>query len=593
MSSVSLLLINKYLAKAKKATKTNNIALAMQYYKAILQNNPNHPLAKKNLHRLQKILPQKHAEFAMLNPSQEKIIYIQQLINSEKSEEANNLCQKLVQIYPLSAIVFDLLSFTLRELKEFDEALLNSNQAIKLNPNLPEAYLNRSAIYAKLHQEKEAIKNYEKAIQLEPTFINDKDYKSLFREYIKNLMQLGKKNTATRLLNKMHQENPNDIDIQYLINHYIKEKNTKIDEVKLLKDQINNQNLDTKERIKIYFSLGALYEKKEQYDESFFYLKKANDLEAITEKNYSIIDKHRNLFSQIKHYFIKHNSHFVNKLKENSPIQHLFILGMPRSGTTLTEQIISSHPKVHGAGELSQINQTCSQYLTRYSNNLEKYLDHNQESRTKHINLPTQSLQIHSQFYKKHIVNLRHDYLKKLASLKIHEKIITSKLPQNHLWIGFILSAFPQAKIIQLKRDPMAICWSLYKHHFNTSTYDYTFQFNSLAEYYHLYSNLMSFWHQQFPNRIYELNYNSLTLHQEKETRKLLDYCELEWSDQCLHFYKHERAVRTASMEQVRKKMYKNSSEAWKKYEKHLNPLLKLLQNNRQQIPLCNNEIIE
>jgi hypothetical protein len=157
--------------------------------------------------------------------------------------------------------------------------------------------------------------------------------------------------------------------------------------------------------------------------------------------------------------------------------------------------------------------------------------------------------------------------------LNVSEKIITDKMPVNFRMIGLILTAIPEAKIIHLTRNPKATCWSNYKHYFANEN-GFTFDQEDLARFFILYQELMGFWHKSFPNKIHDISYERLTTHQEDETQKLLKYCELDWDNNCLNFHKNTRAVHTASASQVRQKMYQGSSDAWKKYEKFLQPLI-------------------
>jgi hypothetical protein len=228
---------------------------------------------------------------------------------------------------------------------------------------------------------------------------------------------------------------------------------------------------------------------------------------------------------------------------------------MPRSGTSLVEQILASHTKVHGAGELGTLEELVRPILS---------------------NLPDQNISQGKCEISQNVINkVRDSYLERLIALKVHEKIITDKMPRNFLWIGFILSIFPEAKIIHLNRDPMGTCWSIYKRYFYATIGNgYAYDMDDLAEFYKLYIDLMSFWRERFHNNIYDLYYENLTENQEEETRKLLEFCELEWEEQCLDFHKTKRMVRTASAAQVRKQMYRGSSEAWRKYEEYLQPLV-------------------
>jgi hypothetical protein len=134
--------------------------------------------------------------------------------------------------------------------------------------------------------------------------------------------------------------------------------------------------------------------------------------------------------------------------------------------------------------------------------------------------------------------------------------------------------AFPNAKIIHLKRDPIATCWSNYKHYFSSSGIGYAYDLKDLIEFYKHYDDLMAFWNAKFPAKIHELNYEKLTEQQEQQTSDLLEYCDLEWEQQCLDFHLNQRLIKTASVDQVRKKLYQGSSEVWKNYQKHLQPLI-------------------
>ena len=239
-----------------------------------------------------------------------------------------------------------------------------------------------------------------------------------------------------------------------------------------------------------------------------------------------------------------------NELSQSS-LRPIFIVGMPRSGTSLVEQIVASHNEAHGAGELEFSTQIFSSIIANISGDVDK----------------------------KDLLFFREQYLAKLNALKCSKNIITDKMPMNFRYIGLILSAFPEAKIIHLKRDARATCWSIYKNYFDSDGIGYSYDQNDLAQYYGLYSDLMSFWHERFPDQIYDICYEDLTTNQEEETRKLLEYCDLDWDENCLNFHSNKRAVKTASALQVRKKMYQGSSEAWKKYEAHLQPLIKGLKS--------------
>ena len=215
---------------------------------------------------------------------------------------------------------------------------------------------------------------------------------------------------------------------------------------------------------------------------------------------------------------------------------------MPRSGTSLVEQIISSHSDVTGAGELN--------YVDRFGKSVATGM--------KTPNTATLS-------------DFRDKYLLELSKVSNAKPRVTDKMPHNFRFIPLICAAFPEAKIIHVKRDAAATCWSNYKHYFTTKALGYSYNIDDLITYYKLYSDLMKLWQSQYGDRIYNLNYENLTIDQENQTRKLIKYLELKWENACLSPHKNKRSIRTASQQQVRQKVYQGSSEEWRKYEPYLN----------------------
>jgi hypothetical protein len=161
---------------------------------------------------------------------------------------------------------------------------------------------------------------------------------------------------------------------------------------------------------------------------------------------------------------------------------------------------------------------------------------------------------------------------------------VTDKMPQNFLYIGLLLKALPEAKVIHVQRDPAATCWSNFKHYFDGKGLGYSYDLIDTVNYFKLYQDLMEFWDQQYSEHIYNLDYEKLTLEQEPETKKLIEHLELDWEDNCLSPQENKRSVRTASQQQVRQKVYSGSSQAWRKFEPYLKGVFHefLLQDNRR-----------
>lgn len=308
------------------------------------------------------------------------------------------------------------------------------------------------------------------------------------------------------------------------------------------------EDLSMTEQYQVGFSLARIYQNNDDIDNQMKYLRSANDRKK--EADHYSIAKDELYFGEVRNVFERFNKLEPQELNlpksERSP---LFILGMPRSGTTLTEQILSAHSDVFGGGELRALEQNLRTCFTRE---------------------PIETMPLKASDFEEVSRNY-HDFIGHMGH---GEAYVTDKMPLNFRFTGFIHMMFPDAKIVHLNRDPRAVCWSIYSRNFAGSGNGYANDLDDLARFYRLYLDMMDYWRDTFPGKIYDLEYEQLTIDQEVETRRLLEYCELDWQDACLDFHQNSRSVRTASSQQVRQKMYQGSSEAWRKYEAHLTPLL-------------------
>ena len=436
------------------------------------------------------------------------------------------------------------LGTALQDLEHLDEAVISYKTAISLQPNYADAHYNLGILYHDIGQLEMAIKSLERSIIIKPE--NAEAHKYLGNTFQTN----GQVDEAIKCYEKALSIKPEHADAHRNLST-IKKYTQDDEQTILMKKLLASGSLDQSDQIHLYFALAKAYEDLDMQDELFEVLHEGNRLRK-EQLNYSLnldLNEHlnlRNLLNLIPSIAEKLILHKPSKIRP------IFIVGMPRSGTSLVEQIISSHQEVHGAGELGTLNKLIFPIVNDFSL---KETDVSEKT----------------------ILSIRKDYLNYLSSLNSHESIITDKMPTNFRYIGFILKAFPEAKIVNLKRDSTAICWSIYQRYFPGKGLGFGFNMKDLAGYYNSYNELMSFWHQEFPDKIYDICYEELTTNQEKETKKLLKYCELGWDDNCLNFHSSKRAVKTTSSLQVRKKMYQGSSEAWKKHEEYLQPLIKTL----------------
>jgi hypothetical protein len=226
----------------------------------------------------------------------------------------------------------------------------------------------------------------------------------------------------------------------------------------------------------------------------------------------------------------------------------VFIVGMPRSGTSLVEQILASHPSVFGAGELSRVNRAAVRLRQETGYPLQP--------------TPHTELKAISEAYLAYIMDLGGDAGR-----------ITDKMPTNFRNLGLIAQLFPNAQIIHMRRDPMDTCFSCHMQNFHGSGNAFIYSLDWLGHYYELYLKLMDHWRSVLPTPMLEVDYEALVANQEAESRKLVRFLGLEWDDACLDFHTAERAVVTASFTQVRQPIYRSSVGQWRRFEEQMKPL--------------------
>lgn len=323
-------------------------------------------------------------------------------------------------------------------------------------------------------------------------------------------------------------------------------------ELMAVKTEIENPEYSEEERALLYYAAAKMSNDAKINDDAMVFFQKAK---AVSAAHYDInryerrVDEFCELFNQL---FLSTRKNFGEASKK--PI---FIVGMPRSGTTLTEQIISSHPLVMGAGELSEISTIARGFGDNHKSGA-RFSD-------KLLKLTTDESRLAAQRYLKHIAHYSHDAQR-----------ITDKMPHNFEYVGLIALLFPNATIIHCKRDAIDNCLSCYMNAFSVA-HAYNADLEKLGRYYRAYNRLMSHWHKVLPGRIFDNQYETLVENQEEQSRKLIAHCGLEWDDACLNYTENERAVTTISRWQVRQPIYKSSMKRWKPYEKHLGPLISAL----------------
>ena len=413
--------------------------------------------------------------------------------------EALDANQKSVMLSPQDAEALNNLGNTLQELGRLDEAEANLKQAIALKPNLAEAHYNLGITLQKLGRLEEAEANYRQTIELKP--------------------DLAEAHRLLSLMKKFDRQDEQFLQMQTL---FLQESRSE------------------EERCHLSFALAKAFEDLGDFEQSFKCYSKGNTLRKKL-LNYDISQDVK-IFKQLKYSYAKIEKKALVSDNSSNKLAPIFILGMPRSGTTLVEQIVSSHSHVTGAGELT--------FIAKFGGSIARGL---------------------SEVNTKALLNFRQKYLEKLQIHSNGSPMVTDKMPHNFYYIGLIAAAFPDARIVHIKRNAAAVCWANYKQYFSSTFHGYCHELDDVVAYYALYQTLMEFWETMLPNRIYNLDYELLTTNQEDETKKLIQHLGLDWENECLKPQDNKRTIATASAVQVRQEVYQGSSQQWKKFKPFLN----------------------
>lgn len=330
----------------------------------------------------------------------------------------------------------------------------------------------------------------------------------------------------------------------------VRRRQKRIDEAeRLLTELLERRDVKPDSLSASKFVLGAIRESQNRYDEAFQLYREANDA-SLAKFDPEILRAHTSMLMEV------YNAWKAPTYARGDPTEvPIFIVGMPRSGTSLVEQILASHPEVHGAGELSDIEIITRRACRRLGIQARPYPEY----------VPTLS--------REQVLALGRPYLDRIRATAPGAARHTDKMPHNFRHVGFIWQLFPKARIIHCRRDPIDTCLSCFATSFNAS-HGYSNSLSGLACMYGEYRRLMQHWRTSLPLNLLEVVYEELVYSPEEWSRKIIEFAGLPWNDKCLDFHKTKRAVLTASVDQVRRPVYDSSIGRWKKFETHLKPLI-------------------
>lgn len=589
------------LAQAIQYHASGQLTVAEQMYAAVLEKEPNHVLA---LHWLG----------LMAHERGDQVLAVKCLSRVAECNRAdasawNNLGVLHIRIGNLDAAIAALeqavrirqdfaeayknLSVALQSKGEFDRAIVASRQAIQYMPNHAEAYDTLGTALRCQGKGEEALAAYRKAVAISPDFadvINNMgitlqemgellraqecfgralclrpDHADFSNNLATALKEMGSLEESVKQYRETLRLRPYHAMAYYNLSQFAAEGKYRFsaEELDRLKSHLATGCGSATERSLFCFTLACVLDRQGSFDEAFRYYRQANDLQLkhYQERNQAFdAARHRTFVDQLIAIF---DQSFFDRVKGwgSSSEVPVFVIGMPRSGSTLVEQILGSHPQVFGVGERGDL----SQILERG-----KKVMHGVQVGTKDQERTSLLLEDPSAAR-----SLANEYLQRILRIGGTATRVIDKTLENYTNLGIIATLFPRARIIYCRRDPLDVCLSCYCRHFQHL--NFTSSLESLGTFYCLFEHLMTHWRRVLPLPIHEVHNEDLIRHPEAVTRKLLAFCGLDWDERCLTYYDNRRAVRTASSLQVRKPLTSESIGRWKHYCSHLEPLMKAL----------------
>ena len=488
---------------------------------------------------------------------------------------AESLLQSVIQNTPAYANAYNALGNVYRETSRPDAAANCFQQAIRIRPDYVDALCNLGAVLSEQLRFQDADSCYSAALRYQPdnpsilhgygnlhqstgNFDKARDcYQQALTQnpadtgLAASLASLyercGEQESAAALLEPLKESRQLTPDAAITYANLCSKNGNYTAAIQALQDTLETTQSPGK-IIDIYFSLGELYDRRGEYDKAFDYFRKANNLDtsSVAVQDYSA-------FVEVISEF--YNSQRWPSLPRSGSKSELpvFIVGMPRTGTSLVEQILASHPQVRPGGERNDIFTIVDSLQTKpgRSRNLQGVLEA----------LTTERLD-----------ELSADYLASIESPSEEHMRFTDKTPLHGILLGFINQLLPRSRVIICNRAPLDTCLSIYFHRFN-AFHGYARRMDDLGAFYREYYALMEHWINILDINILPIQYEELVMNPDTTIHKLIEFCGLEWDENCLSFYKNKRTVNTPSYNQVRRPIYTSSIERWKNYDKHLKKL--------------------
>ncbi len=427
-----------------------------------------------------------------------------------------------------------------------EDAVACTTAAIERSPRNPLAHYLHASMLAVAARHAEALAAYRRALELRAF------YPAAWVGMGHLLKTLGRQEEGIAAYRAAIEQRPDFAEVYWSLAN-LKTFRFSAAEIADMERRLAQPPLDEDARVHFLFTLGKAHEDQQEFDTAFAYYEQACAIQRM-RISYDPVDteiQHQRIRNVFTALFLAERA--GQGCADPAPI---FIIGLPRSGSTLIEQILASHSLVEGTAELPDVGRVIGSLATRYPGEIYPEV-------LRRLNVAG-------------LRGLGEMYLERTRRHRGGLPFFTDKMPNNFASVGLIHLMLPQAKIIDARRHPLDSCCGSFKQHFalgQTWSYDLL----EIGEFYLEYRRMMRHWQQLLPGRVLEVRYENMVRDQEAETRRLLAHCGLPWEDRCLRFYETERAVRTASSEQVRQPIYRSSVNHWRHFRKQLAPLIEVL----------------
>ena len=516
------------MAQALEHQEADRNQEAEDIYRSILKRDPNHVEAARLLARI--------------------------AMDHERYGEAEIFLTHALQNAPDYARAWIDLVNAQQKQDKYDEATKSALELLKITPDSPESHMMYAGVIGSAGRHEEAIVAYEKAIALEP------EKPGAFSSMAHHLKTIGRQDKAIAAYRQSIAIKPDHTESYWSMAN-LKTFQFNNEEIDAMQALLLDKDLPDTSRVHVYNALGHEYESRKDYPKAFANFSACNQLRRKSE-SYDPVETE----TQHEKIIAIFNKKFLDQTAaEVSEVSPIFIIGLPRSGSTLIEQILASHSQVEGTHELSDLPRTMQAARRRGS---------------VHKGFP-ESIE---HFGLEQWVEIGQDYLKSTQKYRTDRPFFIDKTPNNFIFSGVLKLALPNAKIINARRHPLDSCFGSYKQLF-ASGQPFTYDLFELGEYYLEYQQLMEYWHEVIPNFILDVHYEKVVNDLETEVKRMLDFCDLSFEENCLRFYETERAVKTASSEQVRQPLYSSSVNLWRNYEDNLGDLIEILRPLLIELP--------